>query len=65
MTIEITDVNEVPSIQLSNITTALPENTDTTTAIKVADIIITDDNLGDNELSLSGADASLSGIILQ
>jgi Cadherin-like domain/Domain of unknown function (DUF4114)/Calx-beta domain len=36
----------------------IAENTDTTTPIKLADIAITDDQLGVNTLSLSGADAN-------
>ena len=46
-----------PTVALSNTTTSLAEDTDTTAAIKVADITITDDGLGTNTLSLSGADA--------
>lgn len=53
------DVNEAPSLALSNILASLPENTDTTAAIKVADIDITDDALGTNTLALTGADAAL------
>ena len=58
-TLNITDVNEAPTISLTNTTTTFPENTDTSTRIKVADIVIADDALGTNTLSLSGADASL------
>ena len=36
---------------------------DTSVAIKVADIVITDDGRGDNKLSLSGADAELFEIV--
>jgi hypothetical protein len=57
--ITITNINEPPTVELINTITALPENTDTTNRIKVADIVITDDGLGTNILSLSGADASL------
>ena len=38
---------------------SLAEDTDTTARIKVADIVIADDGLGTNDLSLSGADADL------
>jgi Ca2+-binding RTX toxin-like protein len=43
---------------LNNQVTAIAENTSTTTRIKVADIAITDDALGTNNLSVSGTDAS-------
>jgi hypothetical protein len=62
--VTVTDVNEIPSVHLSNITTTtLPENTNTSSAIKIADIAITDDALGTNVLSLSGADATLFQIV--
>ena len=51
-------LNAAPSLALANTTTTLPENTDTTNHVKVADITITDDG-GTNNLSLSGADAGL------
>src|SRR5258705_5076186 len=51
----ISDVNEAPTaVVLSNTVTATPENGGD---VKVADIAITDDALGTNVLSLSGADA--------
>jgi Ca2+-binding RTX toxin-like protein len=51
--------NQSPTdIVLTNPTTAIAENTSTTTRIKVADIAITDDALGTNNLSVSGTDAS-------
>ncbi|MDJ1173215.1 putative Ig domain-containing protein, partial [Roseofilum capinflatum] len=56
----ITEVatNAAPTaVDLNNATASLAEDTDTTSAIKVADIAITDDGLGTNNLSLSGADA--------
>ena len=55
--ISVTNVNEAPAVALRNTVTTLAENTDTTSAIKVADITISDDALGANVLSLSGADA--------
>ena len=45
LTITITDVNEPPTVALANTTTTFPEDTDTSSAIKVADIVITDDAL--------------------
>ena len=57
-TITVTDVNEAPTaVVLQNTTTSLPENTSTANAIKVAEILVTDDALGTNQLSLSGLDA--------
>lgn len=64
-TIQVQDVNEAPSIALSNTTSTLPENTNTTAAIKVADIVVTDDALGANSLSLSGADQELFTLVGQ
>ncbi len=59
LSIMVTDVNDPPTVALANTITTLSENTDTTSRIKVADIVIMDDSLGTNVLSLSGADASL------
>ena len=58
-TLTVTDVNEAPTaVSLNNQVTAIAENTSTATRIKVADIAITDDALGTNNLSVSGTDAS-------
>ena len=63
-TISVTDVNEAPTaVALQNTTTTLPENTSTASAIKLADIVVTDDALGTNTLSLSGADAAFFEIV--
>jgi hypothetical protein len=60
----VTDVNEAPTaVTLQNAISTLPENTSTTAAIKVADILVTDDALGTNELSLSGTDATSFEIV--
>jgi hypothetical protein len=59
LTIAVTDVNEAPSVVLQNKVTTLPESTNTSSRIKVADIVVTDDGLGTNALSLSGADAAM------
>jgi len=61
--VTVTDVNEAPSVALSNMTTTLAEDAVTSPAIKVADITISDDALGTNVLSLSGADAALFEIV--
>ena len=62
-TLSIADVNEAPSISLANVVASLPENTDTSSAIKVADIQITDDALGSETLSVTGIDSNLFEIV--
>ena len=58
VTVGVVDVNEAPTaVVLSNPLTNIDENTSTAVHIKVADIAVTDDVLGTNVLSLSGADA--------
>ena len=57
-TLAITDVNEPPSLSLANAITNLPENTDTSVRLKLADIIISDDALGIESLTLSGSDVN-------
>lgn len=57
LTLSVTDVDEAPMVlTLSNEMSSLQENSDTSARIKVADIVITDDALGSNTISLSGAD---------
>jgi ELWxxDGT repeat protein len=52
-------VNQAASaLNLSNTVTTIAEDVSTTTRIKVTDFTITDDNLGTNIVSLSGADAN-------
>ena len=43
---------------MTNTVSALADSTDTTVAVRVADIVITDDGLGVNTITLSGADAT-------
>ncbi len=62
-TLNITDVNEAPTVSLTNLVNNLTEDTDTTSAIKIADIVITDDALGTNNLTLAGADAASFEIV--
>ena len=62
-TLNITDVNEAPTVSLTNLVNNLTEDTDTSTAIKIADIVITDDALGTNTLTLAGADAASFEIV--
>jgi hypothetical protein len=55
--------NLPPTLALANAATTLPENTDTTSRVKVAGIVITDDGVGASALSLSGDDAALFEIV--
>ncbi len=54
------EADQAPSaVSLANQTTTLPENSSTASRVKVADVEVTDaDGFGENDLSLSGADAS-------
>ncbi|MFM7560082.1 bluetail domain-containing putative surface protein, partial [Cylindrospermopsis raciborskii] len=54
----ITVLNGSPLIALMNPITTISENTSTSTAVKVANLSITDDIFGNNTTSLSGSDAS-------
>ena len=52
-------VNQAPTgIALANQTTAIEENANTAARVKVADVNVTDDGLGTNLLSVTGADAA-------
>ncbi|HYW73231.1 MAG TPA: SdiA-regulated domain-containing protein [Pyrinomonadaceae bacterium] len=51
------------AVTLTNQVTSIPENTSTSSAIKMADIIVTDDGLGPNHLSVTGPDAASFQII--
>jgi hypothetical protein len=60
----VSDVNEPPTaVALTNTITSLAENTSTTSRIKVADIVVTDDALGSNVITLAGADAASFEVI--
>jgi uncharacterized protein YjiK len=50
-------------ITLINQVNSIPENTSSATAVKVADIAIADDGLGNNNLTLTGPDASSFQVI--
>ncbi|MCA8987078.1 MAG: cadherin-like domain-containing protein [Planctomycetaceae bacterium] len=52
-------VNQPPTLTLTPAIMSLAENAATTPRIKAADIVINDDGLGMNALSLTGADAAL------
>ncbi len=57
------DVNLPPTVALQNAITELPENTDTVASVKLADIVITDDGVGVNDISLTGDNADLFEIV--
>ncbi|MYM65114.1 retention module-containing protein, partial [Pseudomaricurvus sp. HS19] len=56
-------VNQAPTVALSNTTTVVAEDLDTSSSVKVADITVSDDALGTNILTLTGADASRFEIV--
>jgi hypothetical protein len=58
LAIAVVDANEPPTVALANAVTTLAENTNTASSVKVADITVTDDDLGSNALSLAGVDAA-------
>jgi len=52
-------LNQAPTaVALANTTNSVLENSNTTSAVKISDILVTDDGLGTNTLSLTGADAN-------
>ncbi len=56
--------NHAPTaITLNNVVTSIPENTSTATPVKLAEIIVTDDGIGRNNLTLTGTDAGAFQII--
>src|SRR5215471_17983137 len=58
------DTNLAPTaVILNNPVASIPDNTLTTSPLKLADIIVTDDGLGNNHLTVTGADASFLQII--
>ena len=64
ITINLTDVNEAPTaVDLTGATTSLDENSSTATTTKLADIDVTDDAMGTETLTLSGADAGSFEIV--
>ena len=56
--------NHAPTaVSLTGAVTSLPDNTSTTASVNLASIVVTDDGLGDNNLSVSGPDAASFEII--
>lgn len=63
-TLAIRDVNEPPtSILFANALASIPESTNISAGVRVADIVLVDDALGSTLLSLSGTDSSLFTIV--
>jgi Ca2+-binding RTX toxin-like protein len=63
-TLAVTDINEAPtSMSFDNAVAAIDENVTVGGGIKVADIVVTDDALGTETLSLTGADADKFAIV--
>ncbi len=51
--------NTAPTaVAITNATTSIQENTPTSTAVKVGDVVVSDDGLGTNTLSIGGPDAA-------
>lgn len=51
-------MNDAPTdLELANTVSELPEDTDTTSRVKLAEIVITDDTLGTNGITLTGVAA--------
>ena len=55
--LNVTDVNEAPTLALQGLLTTLADNTNVSAPVKVADIVVTDDALGTEVLTLTGTDA--------
>jgi uncharacterized protein YjiK len=54
-----TGTNLAPTgVTLTHQVTSIPDNTSTTSRVKVADVTVADDGLGTNNLSVTGADAA-------
>lgn len=59
LSVTVSDLNEAPTaVVLQNTLIELPENSDTSARIKIADVAVTDDALGTNTLALTGSDAT-------
>jgi hypothetical protein len=65
-TLNVTDLNEAPTaLSFANTVTAIDENATIGTGVKIADVVVTDDALGSETLTLSGqmpASSSCAGM---
>ena len=60
ISVTLTDVNEaLTGVTLANAITSLSENTDLSSNVKVADIVVIDDALGAYSVSLTGTEAHM------
>jgi len=59
----LAEPNQAPTVVLENLLPSLKENASTSQPIKIADIVVTDDGIGTNRLSVIGRDAALFQII--
>ncbi len=57
-TVGFSAVNDAPTLSLTGTVAVLAENTPTTSRIKLADIVISDDDQGSATITLAGADAA-------
>ncbi len=57
ITVVVNDLNDAPVVGLLNTINTMAEDTNTTTSVKLADILVTDDALGSEILVLGGSDA--------
>ena len=62
-TLTIEDVNEAPTLSVTPLVASLAEDADTSAAIAVATVAVTDDALGTNDLTLAGTDAEAFEIV--
>ncbi|MFN7806294.1 MAG: ELWxxDGT repeat protein, partial [Planctomycetaceae bacterium] len=63
-TITVLDGNDAATqISLSNVVSVLQASANTSSAIRLADVSVTDDGLGTNTFSVSGADASVFEVV--
>ena len=64
LSVELKEANQAPTaVTLVNTVTTLSEAADTSSRIKLADLQITDDALGTNDVTLSGSDAASFEVI--
>lgn len=64
ITINVINVNDAPTgVTFQNSASPLAENSANLNRVKVADIVVVDDGLGSNALSLTGADAGIFEIV--
>lgn len=63
LSINLTDVNEPPTLVLQSTINSLSEAASTSSPIRIANIVVTDDALGSETLGLTGADAGMFEIV--